>query len=113
MHRSDVFPLEIFLRSKYEIHSCYGYKPIAFLFMNENEFFRTEDFPLAISLACLGFSLEAIDKTAMPGRSAFVFCHSQFLDETVEKFWKETLRVEPKAFFSASRYLKQHLHREH
>jgi hypothetical protein len=80
--------------------------------MNEHELFHTEDFPLAISLTSLGFVLEAIDKTSTPGRSAFVYRHSMELDKIIEEFWKGGLRVEPRTFFSASKFLKQHLYRD-
>lgn len=80
--------------------------------MHENQFFQTSDFPLAISLSCMGFALEAVDKTNKQGRSSFVYQHSSALDEVVRQFWKNELRIEPNAFFQATKFLKQNLYRD-
>lgn len=78
--------------------------------MNENELFYTEDFPLAITLKCLGFKFMGVERTQNKERLSFVFQNSREIGEVIEKFWSDSLLVEPKTFFSASRYLKQHIH---
>ena len=77
--------------------------------MHENQTFSTSEFPLAITLVCLGFCLEGVDKTN-PRRCDFVFVHSRELDESIQSYWRRELLVEPQLFFLTSKNLKSRLY---
>lgn len=77
--------------------------------IQENEIYRTSDFSQAIALYCLDFVLEAVDKTT-PNRCGFLFKRTCELDRAIEWFWKRELRIEPQAYFQASKVLRTRLH---
>jgi len=75
--------------------------------------FNTTDFCLAISLNCLGFKVVAIDRENESSRKfAFVFAVSERLNDCIAKYIQNQLKVDPIAFYSASRELKSRMRLE-
>lgn len=75
----------------------------------DNQYFRTADLPLAVSLCVRGFvicDIEQID----PKRSVFVFENSDKLASAVSDFWSGKLRVEPQEYFNKLKSLKARLY---
>lgn len=82
--------------------------------LNGKETFSTGEFPLAITLIILGFQLECIDRDpASSGRCFFLFDRSsengEKLDEAVQAFWRDEIRVAPRKFYEVSRELKSRI----
>lgn len=70
--------------------------------------FETEDFPLGITLATLGFPLDYITKSPT-GRMTFNFKREEGLDNTVQAFWRDEIKVEPKQFYLNQKLLKSRI----
>ena len=70
-------------------------------------YFSTSDFPLSASLLTLGFEFIKTEKSE---RVYFHFRRSTELDETVNKYWCNCLLVEPRAFFSGQKFLKEKIY---
>lgn len=75
-----------------------------------NNQFKTSDIALVAVLA-LAAPVERIDK-ANPRRVEFVFLNKPELQETIEKFWRGELRVDPRTYFESLRMLKARLYHE-
>lgn len=73
--------------------------------MKKDSFF-TSDFPLSAALLTLGFEFAGTRKDE---RMMFHFVRSLELDETVKKYWCNALLVEPRAFFSGQKFLKEQI----
>jgi hypothetical protein len=69
--------------------------------------FETSDFPLGITLITLGFPLDYISKST--DRMGFQFRRENGLDEAVQAFWRDELRVEPKLFYLNQKLLKSRI----
>lgn len=72
-------------------------------------YFKCSDFPLAVSLLCLGFQLEHIDRSNLK-RAKFCFKKSDELDDAVNAFWHGQLKIEPKIFCMNQKVLKSQLY---
>jgi len=77
--------------------------------INESSFWRTADLSLAATIF-LFRPLEMVDKTSNSRKSEFVFAHDKELDELIEQFWRDEIRVSPRAYFSAIRDIKVRLY---
>lgn len=75
----------------------------------DKKYFTTSELPLCAALICLEFSLDSLDKTN-PQRTIFIFKQSKNLDKTVDDFWQRKIRLEPLAYFEATRYLKSRIY---
>lgn len=71
-------------------------------------YFQTSDFPLATTLVALGFKMEYIDKSSE--RAEFCFNRVDGLDEVVQWFWRDEVRIEPKLFCMNQKILKSRLY---
>jgi len=76
---------------------------------NENQNFKTSDFPLATTLISLGFSVQALDKSN-PKRVLFCFISSKEIDKTVEGYWSDNIAISPRKFYFAQKELKSRLY---
>jgi hypothetical protein len=76
--------------------------------LNENDFMRTSDLPLAATLYLFA-PLAGIDKQN-PQRAEFLFERNQELNQLIETYWRRELTVDPKAYFDALRAIKAHLY---
>ncbi len=72
-------------------------------------YFQTFDLALATVIS-LSFPLLDLDKTQNPHRALFIFQRNKKLDETVDKYWKRELLVEPRQYFEQLKTLKGRLY---
>ena len=79
--------------------------------MNQNKIFTTSDLPLASTLYYLSFKLEGLQRID-ESKFNFVFKHTPELNETINKFWRKELRVEPIDFLFAQRQLKSRIYQD-
>lgn len=79
-------------------------------FLRDEDFYRTSDFYLAAAIA-VSVPLAAIDRTN-PRRTAFIFPRSSELDDLIEDYHKESMRVKPQAYSASIRTLKARLYEE-
>jgi hypothetical protein len=80
-------------------------------YLNENDFFKTTDMPLAGSLYYANFPLEAVDRTNSP-RAEFVFKRDSEVDDVVQAHWTNQLKVEPKRYAACLKEIKARLHND-
>lgn len=76
--------------------------------LNEKDFYQTSDLALA-AVIFLFYPLEAIGRQN-PRKAQFLFKRNNQLDELVESYWREELKVEPQAYFNALRVIKARLY---
>lgn len=82
-------------------------------YLNVDDYVNLYEFPLALTLLCLGFNLEALNKEPdFTQRVSFVFPKSSELEKTISEYWAGNLRIEPKLFWSKSRELKSRIRSE-
>ncbi len=73
------------------------------------DYMKISDFQLAVTLSTLGFQLKEIDR-ASPDRYQFCFEDNKKLGKTIQAFWCNELRLEPKALFFHHKLLKSRLY---
>ncbi len=73
------------------------------------KYYETTDFPLATTLHTLGFTLEQLSREN-PKRVAFCFNQTDELKKTVELFWEDQIKVNPKTFCLNQKILKSRLY---
>ena len=77
----------------------------------QNNYFQTSDFPLATTLASLGFQIESLDRTS--ARVEFCFENTQELNEAVQAFWRgNEIKVDPQVFVMNQKLIKSRLYSE-
>ena len=76
--------------------------------INCNKLYRVSDFPLVVTLS-LWLPIEAIDRTDS-SRTCFLFQNSEHLTSLVAAYNRGELRVDPRAFYYASRDVKARLY---
>lgn len=82
-------------------------------YLNVNDYITLYEFPLAITLICLNFSLETLEREPKSNQKVgFVFLKSLELEKAISDYWKGDLMVEPKLFWSKSRELKSRIRSE-
>ena len=64
----------------------------------KNEYFKTSDLALTATLSLLT-PFESIDRTN-PHKAEFIFKRTPELEKLLKKFWSNSLKVEPLAFFN-------------
>lgn len=72
--------------------------------MTANETFSTSDLALAITIS-LHFPIKFVDRSN-DSRVEFAFYNSTELQQLVQQFWQDELRVEPKRFYQQLRIIK-------
>ena len=77
--------------------------------LKENDYFRTNDLNLAVTLCCYGYKIEALDKNN-PDRVIFLIPRNAQLDDLIQQFWIQQLQVEPIAYFSLLKQTKSRLY---
>jgi len=73
--------------------------------LNENEFFETQELLLASIIHHNGYAIEATNRIN-PKKVSFLFKRDGDLDELVQNFWSQKLRIEPVALWSSLRFIK-------
>ncbi|MDD5738506.1 MAG: DUF5659 domain-containing protein [Candidatus Pacebacteria bacterium] len=76
--------------------------------LQKDNFYKTSDFALAVVLS-LSFPIYEIDKEN-PRRAYFVFEQTKELDEMVDSYYRDDLKISPMAFFNQTRALKARLY---
>ena len=76
----------------------------------EDAYYRCSDFPLIVSLS-IWLPIIAIDRTD-PRRVYFLFLRSNELDSLVANYNRRELRVEPQAFYHATKNVKARLYED-
>jgi len=74
------------------------------------DYYSTSDLALATTLS-LFYSLETIDRTN-PHKAQFLFKRDENLDQLIESFWKNKLKVDPLTFFNQLKIIKSRLYAE-
>ena len=74
-----------------------------------NDYFKTSDLALCATLCFFGYQIEAINK-ANKSKVIFYIKIDSKLDNTIQKFWKHQLEVEPLAFFNLIKEVKNRLY---
>lgn len=72
--------------------------------------FRTYDLALAASLEALGFTVSGLEKTSYSNKTSFIFDRTIELDEAIQAYWSDKLRVNPKAYFDVLKHIKTRLY---
>ena len=75
-----------------------------------NDFYSTSDLALATAIS-LWHPLVAVDKTN-PSKAQFLFKRDENLNQLIESFWKQELRIEPQAYFNQLKIIKSRLYGE-
>ncbi len=71
------------------------------------DYINFTEFPLVISLVCLGFKIESFNQNPKNyGRIEFVFSKNKTIEKTINDYWNGKLLIDPKKFWSISRELK-------
>jgi hypothetical protein len=73
--------------------------------MSNENLYETNSLPLAVTLVCLGYNLDTHSKDDLQ-RVIFYFKFDETLMETLEKYWKKLILVEPNAYWDAIKFLK-------
>jgi len=76
--------------------------------LSQNDFVRTKDLNLAACVS-LFFPVEAIDRQN-PQKAEFIFKRNQELEEVVDKYWRNEIKVNPIDFAKQLKALKTRLY---
>lgn len=78
--------------------------------MNDVHVYATSDFYIAVSLCCLGFHVERLDRTN-PDRVIFCFRDDpKKIEGAVNGYWDGSLKLSPTALFTQQKLLRSRLH---
>jgi hypothetical protein len=69
----------------------------------------TSDLSLSTTLSLLQCPIERIDRTT-PRKSIFVFKRTKKLNELVDAYYRDELRISPQAYFNQLRAIKARLY---
>lgn len=76
----------------------------------QESYYSTSDLALATVIS-LWYPIEAIDKVN-PRKAQFLFKRDASLDQLIEAYWKDELKIEPKAYFNQLKIVKARLYGE-
>ncbi len=76
--------------------------------LNRREFYETADLSIA-AVITLYYPIEGIDRQN-PQRALFIFKRDENLDNLIEAYWKDELKVSPQAYFNQLRTIKARLY---
>jgi len=74
-----------------------------------SESFLTYDMSLAAVLVLLKYDLVYIDKEN-PKKVAFVFARQKDIDQDVDKFWNDNIKVKARSYFDTLKMLKNRIY---
>lgn len=72
--------------------------------------FQTTDLGLAAALLYFRFHPDTVEIGNMEGRGTFTFADSPEIQDVIDRYWKDKIMVEPKAYNAALRQLKSRLY---
>ncbi len=76
--------------------------------MDKYQYYTTTSLSLA-ALLSLSFPVDSINK-ANPSKAEFIFKRTQQLDDLIELFWRQEVKVEPQMYFQSLKILKTRLY---
>lgn len=76
--------------------------------LEQKDFYKTQDLALATAIS-LFYPIDAIDKQN-PNKAYFLFKRDENLDELIEKYWREELKVSPQQYFNQLRIIKARIY---
>lgn len=81
--------------------------------MTENyKQYKTFDMALASALVAYGFGITNIERTQYGGKVSFIFDHRDGLDETIQTYWADELKINPRTYFDAMKHIKTRMYAE-
>lgn len=80
----------------------YAYLPL-------DDYFKTNDFPLVVTLVCKGFSLATLDRDDTSKKYEFFFDMSNSLKEVVDDYWLHRVSVDPLEYENHRKNLKSRM----
>jgi hypothetical protein len=78
--------------------------------LSSNDFFGTYDLGLAAGLVTAGFVIDHLNRQEQ--RVQFVFARSESLDNSMQAYWTDELRLSPLKYFSTLKVLKNRIYSE-
>ena len=78
--------------------------------LNLNEYYSSSDLGISTTIS-LFYPIEVIDRTN-PKKAQFLFKRSEELDQFIEAYWKNELKVSPQSYFNQLRVIKSRLYEE-
>lgn len=89
-----------------------NYEESTIEYMPDEGVITFSEFPLAVTLLCLGYSLTSFYKDPKnPGRFEFLFNKTE-TKQAIEDYWAGKLKVEPKQYWNTSRELKSRIRQQ-
>ena len=76
---------------------------------NTSEYFSTTDLHLAVAVS-LFYPLLSIENNSTTNRSSFVFERHEGLDDLVQQYWQNTLKVSPQMYAAQLRNVKTRMY---
>jgi len=76
--------------------------------MDTIELIKTSDANLATTLLTLGFTIEGTDTTA--NKTTFYFIQNDQLTQSIDRYWRGELLVDPKSFGAYRREIMTRIH---
>jgi hypothetical protein len=76
--------------------------------MEYENLYKTPDFCLSVTLVILGFEIVSLEKIT-PTQYAFCFKTSDDLQNTIQDYWLQKVRVKPQDYFLTQKKLKSML----
>lgn len=78
--------------------------------LNSNDYYSTSDLALTTAIS-LYHPLETVDRTN-PQKAQFIFKRDESLNQLIETYWKQELRIEPQTYFNQLKVIKSRLYGE-
>ncbi len=75
----------------------------------KNDYYKSSDLSLCATLCCYGYQIESIDKQN-PSKAIFLIKKDKKLDNLIQKYFMQQLRVEPTAFASCIKNIKTRIY---
>jgi hypothetical protein len=77
--------------------------------LQEKDYFKTSDIALCSALCCLGYSVDALDKSN-PSKAIFWIKRDEQLDYLIRLYFSYQLKVEPISFFNYLKTIKTRIY---
>ena len=74
-----------------------------------NQLFELSDYPACVALVTLGYRLIGVDKSK-PNRAIFQFEKDEGIQQALESFFRDELRMNPRLILMNARVVKDRLH---
>jgi hypothetical protein len=72
--------------------------------------FKTYDLGLATALVTAGFDLKKLDNFNNPKKFRFSFINDDRLQETIDQYWRDQLKANPRALFDNQKMIKNRIY---